>query len=202
MVSMRSLKIGLPILLLSASPMLAQTVAQTYGIGRAPTAAELAASSITIQPDGTGLPKGKGSFKEGEKIFVDAGCSACHGEKGAGGVTSAPALLAAKGPEASPWDRAVMAVKQPYPTIMWSFINRAMPFGAEGTLKPNEVYALTAYLLAVNKVIPEDMVLDETNLAKVKTPMNAIPAAAAGPNNWVRVPEWQPGQPRMKGYPG
>jgi len=195
MVSMRSLKIGLPILLLSASPMLAQTVAQTYGIGRAPTAAELAASSITIQPDGTGLPKGSGTFAEGAKVFVDAGCSACHGEKGAGGVTSAPALLAAKGPEANPWDRGVMAVKQPYPTIMWSFINRAMPFGAEGTLKPNEVYALTAYLLAVNKVIPETQALDQDNLAKVKLPMNREPALKAGPNDWVQVPDCSPVSP-------
>jgi len=202
MVSMRSLRIVAPILLLSASPMFAQTTAQTYGIGRAPTAPELAASSITIQPDGKGLPKGSGTSAIGAKVFVDAGCEACHGVKGAGGVTSAPALLAAKGPEANPWDRGVMAVKAPYATIMWSFINRAMPFGNEGSLKPDEVYALSAYLLAVNKVIPEDMVVDQDNLAKVKMPMNREPSAAAGPNNWVQVPDWQPGQPRMKGYPG
>ncbi len=192
----------LPILLLAATPALAQSAPATYGIGRAPTAAELAASSITIHPDGTGLPKGSGTAAIGAKVFVDAGCEACHGVKGAGGVTSAPALLAAKGPEASPWDRGVMAVKAPYATIMWSFINRAMPFGNEGSLKPDEVYALSAYLLAVNKVIPEDMVINQDNLAKVKMPMNREPATVAGPNNWVRVPEWQPGQPRFKGYPG
>ena len=197
MVSMRSLRL-VPIFLLLASPALAQT----YGIGRAPTAAELAAASITIQPDGKGLPVGRGTFAEGEKVFMDQGCYACHGEKGAGGVTSAPALLAAKGPEANPWDRGVMAVKAPYATIMWSFINRAMPFGNEGSLTPNEVYSLTAYLLALNKVIPESMVVDQNNLAQVKMPMNKEPATKAGPNDWVRVPDWQPNSPRMKGYPG
>jgi len=186
-------------LLLSASPVLAQT----YGIGRAPTAAELAASSITIQPNGAGLPAGRGTAAEGAKVFVDQGCSGCHGEKGVGGVTSAPALLAAKGPEANPWDRGVMAVKAPYATIMWSFINRAMPFGNEGSLTPNEVYSLTAYLLALNKVIPEDQVIDQSNLAQVKMPMNKEPATSKpGANDWVRVPDWKAGQPRMAGYPG
>jgi len=201
MVSMQSLRY-LPILLLAATPALTQTAPTTYGIGRAPTAAELAASSITIQPDGKGLPKGSGTAAVGAKVFVDAGCEGCHGVKGAGGVTSAPALLAAKGPEADPWTRGVMAVKAPYATLVWSFINRAMPFGNEGSLKPDEVYALTAYLLANNQVIPADMVVNEGNLGQVKMPMNREPAAVAGPNNWVRVPEWAHLQPRMKGYPG
>lgn len=201
MASMRSLKV-VPALLLMTSAAFAQSAPATFGIGRAPTAAELAASSITIHPDGTGLPKGSGTSAMGAKVFVDAGCEACHGPAGKGGVTSAPALLAAKGPEANPWDRGVMAVKAPYATIMWSFINRAMPFGNEGSLKPDEVYALSAYLLAVNKVIPEDMVVNQDNLAKIKMPMNREPATAAGPNNWVQVPDWQPGQPRFKGYPG
>jgi len=197
MVSTQSLRIALPILLLSASPLLAQT----YSIGRAPTAAELAASSITIQPNGNGLPKGSGTAAIGAKVFVDQGCEGCHGVSGKGGATSAPALLAAK-TEGTPWDRGVMAVKAPYATIMWSFINRAMPFGNEGSLKPDEVYSLTAYLLSVNKVIPEGMVLDQDNLAKVKMPMNAVPALKAGDNDWVQVPEWKPASPRMAGYPG
>jgi S-disulfanyl-L-cysteine oxidoreductase SoxD len=187
-----------PILLLAASPALAEP----YGIGRTPTAAELAASSITIQPDGKGLPVGKGTAAEGAKVFVDVGCDGCHGERGVGGVTSAPALLAAKGPEANPWDRGVMAVKAPYATIMWSFINRAMPLGNEGSLTPDEVYSLTAYLLAINKVIPESQVIDQNNLAQVKMPMNKEPAKDAGANDWVQVPDWKPASPRMPGYPG
>ena len=83
-------------------------------------------------------------------------------------------------------------VKAPNATIVWDFIHRGMPLGNEGTLTPNEVYALTAYLFALNKMIPEDQVLDQNNLAKVKMPIG---------NEWVRVPDWKPGAPRMPGYP-
>jgi len=200
MVSTRSTLKVAPFLLLLATPALAQA---PLGIGRAPTAAELAASSITIQPDGKGLPKGSGTAAAGAKIYVDQ-CEACHGVGGKGGVTSAPVLLAAKGPEAGPWDRAVMAVKQPYPTIMWSFINRAMPLGNEGSLTPDEVYALTAYLLAANKVIPETMVVDQDNLGKINTPMSREPdpTGKGGPNTWTRVPDWAPNKQRFPGYAG
>jgi cytochrome c len=95
-----------------------------------------------------------------------------------------------------------MAVKAPYATLVWSFINRAMPFGNEGSLKPDEVFALTAYLLTINQVIPDGTVLNEGNLGQVKMPMDREPAAAAGPTKWVRVPDWAPLSPRLKGYPG
>ena len=97
---MGSLKL-VPILLLLASPALAQT----YGVGRTPSAEELAASSITISPEGVGLPKGRGTPAEGEKLFVEKGCSGCHGEAAVGGLTAAPNLQAKKGPEVSAWDR-------------------------------------------------------------------------------------------------
>src|ERR1700749_4813251 len=97
---MGSLKF-VPILLLLASPALAQT----YGVGRAPTAEELAGSSITISPEGVGLPRGHGTAAEGAKLFVDKGCSGCHGDAAVGGLTAAPNLQAKKGPEVSAWDR-------------------------------------------------------------------------------------------------
>ena len=84
---MGSLRI-VPILLLLASPALAQT----YGMGRAPTAAELA-QDITISPTGVGLPPGHGTAAEGEMLFIEKSCIVCHGPAGAGGVTSAPNLL-------------------------------------------------------------------------------------------------------------
>ena len=79
-----------PILLLLASPALAQT----YGVGRAPTAAELAASSITISPEGVGLPPGHGTAAEGKVLFTQKNCVVCHGSDGVGGVSSAPYLQA------------------------------------------------------------------------------------------------------------
>jgi mono/diheme cytochrome c family protein len=187
---MGSLKI-VPILLLLASAALAQT----YGVGRAPTAAELA-QDITISPTGAGLPPGHGTAAEGKVLFTQKNCVVCHGPDGAGGVTSAPNLLAKKGPEINAWLRGGggdgIPVKAPNAIIVWDFIHRAMPLRNEGTLTPNEVYALTAYLLAINKIIPEDQALNQNNLAKVKMPIG---------NEWVRVPDWKPRSPRLAGYP-
>ncbi len=90
-----------PFLLLLATPALAQT----YGVGRTPTPAELAAADITVQPDGRGLPPGHGTAAEGAKLFVDKGCAGCHGDAAVGGLTAAPNLKAPKGPEVSAWDR-------------------------------------------------------------------------------------------------
>ena len=80
-----------------------------------------------------------------------------------------------------------MAMHAPYATVIWDFINRGMPFKQEGSLKPDEVYALTAFILYKNGVIGgEDDVHDQQSLAKVKMP-NADGAA---------IPDWKPGMPR------
>jgi cytochrome c len=180
-----------PVFLLLASAALAQT----YGVGRAPSAAELA-QDITISPTGAGLPAGHGTAAEGKVLFTQKNCVVCHGPDGVGGVTAAPNLLAKKGPEVNAWLRGGggdgIPVKAPNAVIVWDFIHRGMPLGNEGTLTPNEVYALTAYLLALNKIIPEDQVLDQNNLAKVKMPIG---------NEWVRVPDWKPRAPRLAGFP-
>jgi S-disulfanyl-L-cysteine oxidoreductase SoxD len=192
---MGSLRI-VPILLLPASPALAQT----YGIGKAPTAAELA-QDITISPTGVGLPPGHGTAAEGAKLYVDKGCVFCHGPAGVGGVSVAPNLVGNKGtgPGDPAWKRVTggeangaLPILAPDATIVWDYINRGMPLGNEGSLKPDEVYALTAYLFVINKMIPDDQVLDQNNLAQIKMPIGT---------DWVRVPDWKPGGPRMPGYP-
>ena len=67
-----------------------------------------------------------------------------------------------------------------------------MPLGREGTLKPDEVYALTAFLLNLNEVIPEDAVLDAQSLPKVKMPIGG---------DYASLPDWKPRTRRLKGYP-
>ena len=192
---MGSLRI-LPILLLLASPALAQT----YGIGQAPTAAQLG-QDITISPTGVGLPPGHGTAAEGAVLFTQKNCVVCHGPAGAGGVNSAPNLIGNKGTGSGDdvWKRVnggeapgALPILAPDATIVWDYIHRGMPLGNEGTLTPNDVYALTAYLLALNKIIPKDQVLDQNNLAQVKMPIGT---------EWVRVPDWKPGAPRLPGYP-
>ena len=164
----------------------------TYGVGRTPTAEELRALDISIGPDGAELPPGRGTAKEGAQLFASKGCAACHGATATGG--RAPEL---KGKDAAPnldtWDRGrVLPVRAPYATTVWDYINRAMPLGREGTLAPNEVYSLTAFLLNLNGVIPEDQVLDEQSLPKIKMPIGEA---------YASLPDWKPKTRRLKGYP-
>jgi cytochrome c len=180
----------LPFVLLLAAPVLAQS--SKYGIGRTPTPEEIRALDISIGPTGEELPPGRGTAKEGAQLYRAKGCAACHGANGTGGP--APIL---KAPPAAPgldtWDRGrVLPVRSPFATTVWDYINRAMPLNREGTLTPDEVYSLTAFLLNINGVIPEDEVLDAQTLPKVKMPIG---------DGYAPLPEWKPRTRRLPGYP-
>jgi cytochrome c len=173
----------------------------TYHLGRTPTPEEIRAWDIAISPTGKELPPGKGTAKEGALLYVRKGCAGCHGPTGAGG--KAPTLIVVKGAPTMPgimpgMDMGIqppglMAVSAPYATTMWDYISRGMPLGREGTLKPDEVYSLTAFLLFKNDVIKsEDEVLDQQSLPKVNMPGHAGLAPA---------PEWKHATPRLPGYP-
>jgi len=181
------LLLGSPVL---GSPALAQS-APTYGLGRSPSAEEIRARDINISETGEELPPGRGTPKEGATVFTLQGCIVCHGEEGVGGV--GPALKSKTSQDLPIWKRErILPLRSPFATTVWDYINRGMPLGREGTLTPDEVYALTAYLLYVNKVIPEDTVLDEKSLPKVKMPIG---------DGYAKLPDWAPRTPRLKGYP-
>src|SRR5882762_5012311 len=135
----------------------------TYGLGKTPSAEEIRAWDIAISPDGKELPPGSGTAKEGAPLYAQK-CASCHGATGSGG--RAPQLIKSEstsgGPCLSPCIRGanVMAIHSPYATTIWDYINRGMPFAKEGSLKADEVYALTAFLLFKNGVIPEDQMVD------------------------------------------
>ena len=151
--------------LLLQSSVLAQS-SPKYGVGRSPTAEELRALDISISPEGAELPPGRGTPKEGAALFTSKGCAACHGANGTGG--RAPELKSKDGPSVATWDRGrILPVRAPFATIVWDYINRGMPLGREGSLKPDEVYALTAFLLNLNEVVPEEFVADAQSLQKV-----------------------------------
>src|SRR5437016_2846776 len=172
------------------SPALAQS--PTYGVGRTPTVAEIRALDISIGPTGEELPAGRGTAKEGAKVFELKGCIVCHGAEGKGGGP-APALKSKTSQDLSIWKRErILPLRSPFATTVWDYIRRGMPLGREGTLTPDEVYAVTAYLLFLNKIIPEDTVLDEKSLPSVKMPIG---------DHYARLPEWKPGTPRLQGYP-
>ena len=182
-----ALLLGAPVL---GSPAFAQS-SPTYGVGRTPTAEEIRALDISIGPTGEELPPGRGTAKEGAMLFEEKGCVGCHGEGGIGGP--APALRSKKGQDVPIWERErILPLRAPFATIVWDFIHRGMPLGNEGTLSADEAYALTAYLLFLNKVIPEDQVLDKQSLPKVKMPHG---------DDYTRLPDWKPRTPRLQGYP-
>jgi len=163
----------------------------TYSVGRTPTAEEIRAWDISIGPTGEELPPGRGTAKDGARLYRAKGCVSCHGANGVG--ASAPMLKSKAGPEVALWARGrILPLRAPFATVVWDYINRGMPLNNEGTLTPDEVYSLTAYLLFINDVIPEDQVLDAQSLPKVKMPIG---------DNYASLPDWKPKTPRLKGYP-
>jgi cytochrome c len=173
--------------------------APSYGIGRTPSAEEVRAWDISIGPDGKELPPGRGTAKEGAPLFTQKGCAGCHGRSGSG--SQAPTLIKSDGTTKNPLpclvpcinDSNVMALHSPFATVLWDYINRGMPLGKEGSLKPDEVYALTAYLLFKNGVVKEDDVMDAKSLPNVAMPNKA--GFALPPDGWKH------GVPRLKNYP-
>ena len=142
--------------------------AQSPGLGAKISEADIAPWDISILPDGTGLPAGSGTAAQGAPIFV-AKCAMCHGE-GAKGTPAAAALVGAPPLTGGIETTKTIANFWGYSTTAFDFIRRAMPFQAPRTLTNDEVYALVAYLLALNKIIPENQVMDAKTLPQVKMP--------------------------------
>ena len=175
--------------LLMGAPVLAQSL--TYGVGRTPTADEIRAWDISIGPHGEELPPGRGTVREGAQLYRSKGCAGCHGASAIDG--KAPILKSKAGPNVELWARGrILPLRAPFATTVWDYINRAMPLNREGTLTPDEVYSLTAFLLFINDVIPEDQVLDAQSLPKVKMPIG---------DAYASLPDWKPRTRRLKGYP-
>jgi len=143
-----------------------------YGIGRAATPDEVRALDIDARPDGHGLPPGRGTVEQGAAVY-EARCQGCHGAKGEGG--SADRLV---GRDAGPdWNFAtdpklVRTVGNywPYATTLFDYTRRAMPFNQPGTLSADDTYALVAYILSLNKIVPDTAVMDQATLPKVVMP--------------------------------
>lgn len=148
----------------------ADSLPARFGFGKPATPEQLARLDQDVRPDGAGLPAGSGTAATGAVIFA-AKCAACHGAGGIGGpngslVTTTPAP--GKRPE------KVIGNYWPYATTVFDYIRRAMPFNQLGSLTDNEVYALTAYLLAANKLVDEKAVLTAQTLPTVVMPAQKL----------------------------
>lgn len=125
-----------------------------YHLGKKATPAEIAGWNIDVRPDGQGLPAGQGSVTQGNDIY-DANCAACHGTFGESNEYLA---------------LTAVATKLNYATTLFDYINRAMPFPHSKSLTADQVYAVSAYVLNLNNVVPNDFVANKDTLPKVKMP--------------------------------
>src|SRR5712692_6798066 len=142
-------------------------LAQAPNLGQPISPAEIAAWDISILPDGSGLPPGSGTPAQGSRIYAQK-CAACHGENGKRGQNAAlvGGLPLTTGIDAT----KTIANFWPYATTLFDFTRRAMPWPRPRTLTDDEVYALTAYILALNKIIGENDVMTANTLPKVRMP--------------------------------
>jgi mono/diheme cytochrome c family protein len=143
------------------------SLAETPHLGKPLDEAAIANWDISILPDGTGLPKGSGTSAQGAPIFAEK-CSACHGDNGRGGA--AAALVDDRKLAGISASQKTIKNFWPYATTIFDFIRRAMPFTAPRSLSDDEVYALTAYILAENKLIDANATMNAETLPKVKMP--------------------------------
>ena len=142
------------------------------GIGRAATPDDIAKIDIDVRPDGKGLPEGKGTVAEGAKVYA-AKCASCHGKSGEG--ATADRLVATDSGKnfdfaTNPKLPRAVGNYWPYATTLYDYTYRAMPFMQPGTLTPDETYSLVAYILNLNKIVPEGAVMDRKSLPAVKMP--------------------------------
>jgi len=147
-------------------------VPERFELGRPATVHDIAAWDLDVMPDGEGLPLGEGSVDAG-RVLYGARCQHCHGADGLGGPfdrlagrIEGDAFPFATDPKAA----RTIGSYWPFATTLFDYTRRAMPLERPGSLRDDEVYALTAYLLYLNGLVEADAVLDRTSLPNVLMP--------------------------------
>ena len=141
---------------------------RNYGIGHVANQEQLACWDIDVRPDGQGAPPGRGSVKDGEKVYMDK-CAACHGEFGES-AGRWPQIAQGKGTLASHDPVKTVGSYFPYLSTVVDYIRRAMPFGDAESLTNDELYAVVAYVLNLNDIVDDNFVLSKETWAQVKMP--------------------------------
>ena len=139
---------------------------ERFGFGATASAARIAAWDVDVRPDGAGLPEGSGTVAQGEQVYRTH-CVACHGPTGTEGPNDA--LVATGGWDQWPSGRAVGSY-WPYATTLYDYIRKAMPQLTPGILTADQTYAVIAYVLHLNGLVPADAVMDAATLPAVQMP--------------------------------
>jgi mono/diheme cytochrome c family protein len=144
-----------------------------WDVGRPALPAEITAWDIDVNPAGEGLPPGSGTHEMGARVWV-AKCAVCHGAAGEGNEQY-PRLVGREPEEGFPFGRQLRYVRTvgnywPYATTLYDYIRRAMPLTAPGSLTPDEIYGVVAWLLVENRIVPPGAVIDARTLPQVRMP--------------------------------
>lgn len=138
-----------------------------YGFGQPATESEIKAWDIDVNPSGSGLPPGRGTVQQGAIVYQRK-CAGCHGPSGTEGPENR--LVGGQGTLATGRPMKTIGSYWPYATTLYDYIYRAMPMAAPQSLLPDEVYALVAWLLHQNGIVPMDAVMNAETLPTVKMP--------------------------------
>ena len=167
----KSVKFAVLVLLALAAPAFAQSKKEPprqYGLGHVATPEQIAGWDIDVRPDGQGLPPGRGSVQDGEKVYMDK-CAACHGEFGES-AGRWPQLAQGKGTLATPDPVKTVGSYFAHASSVFDYVRRAMPFGDAQSLSNDELYAVVAYVLNLNDIVDDKFVLSKETWASVKMP--------------------------------
>jgi S-disulfanyl-L-cysteine oxidoreductase SoxD len=185
-----SLNVLVPVMILAA-PVVALAQSRT-NLGTPLSQDEIKGFDFMVGPEGKELPPGRGTAKEGAEIFAKK-CQVCHGKDGQGGAVQRLVVGSPGNPHKGPFKDTEKSATSyyPYPTIAWDYINRAMPANKPGSLTPDEVYSLVAFLYYRNGIIQEGDVLDAKSLPKVEMPNKDgfVPAKPVWPPD-PKKPSW------------
>jgi mono/diheme cytochrome c family protein len=138
-----------------------------YGLGRPASAEQIAGWDIDVRADGGGLPPGRGSVSDGQAVYA-SNCSGCHGRSGEGGY--ADALVGGEGTLATAKPVRTVGSYWPFATTLFDYVRRAMPYNAPQSLTADQTYAVVAYVLFLNQIVPANTVLDAKTLPAVRMP--------------------------------
>ncbi len=146
---------------------------ELFNFGHSATAEEIRKWDLDVRPDGTGLPKGKGTVEAGKALYATK-CAFCHGENGVGGLNdrlvARPGEMFPQGVSVCGFECRTIGNYWPYATTLYDYILRSMPMNAPGSLAPDEVYSISAYLLYLNNIISEDVELTAATLKEIIMP--------------------------------
>ena len=122
---------------------------------------------ISIPPDGTGLPPGQATAKQGQTVFAQR-CAACHGDNGEGNTNDR--LVGGQGTLTAEVTMKTVGSYWPYATTLFDYVRRAMPYNAPLSLKDEEIYGAVAYVLFLNGIVGDNDVMNAQSLPQVKMP--------------------------------